>query len=102
MYKAMAVANSRAKPYPLIDGWNQYQSIIWDATVEALSGNKSPQQALDDAAAQIDKIRGMEQLLLDSELSKDGAIRFFGSSEWWQLNSLYNNVLTCIQRGRRW
>ena len=33
--------------------------IVWDANVEAFLGEKSPKEALDDAAAEIDKLRGM-------------------------------------------
>jgi ABC-type glycerol-3-phosphate transport system substrate-binding protein len=33
--------------------------IIWDANVEAFLGKKTPKQALDDAAAKIDALRGM-------------------------------------------
>lgn len=58
LYKAMAIANGRAKGYPLVDHWNQIQTIIWDASIQALNGSETPKQALDAAAAQINQIRG--------------------------------------------
>ncbi len=59
LYQALIQANNRAKGYPLVADWDQAVSIIWDATVDAFQGNKTPQQALDDAAAKINQMRGM-------------------------------------------
>jgi len=49
-----------AKGWPLIEGWEEFNSIIWDANVEAFLVRKTPQQALDDAARKIDEIRGIK------------------------------------------
>jgi ABC-type glycerol-3-phosphate transport system substrate-binding protein len=40
-------------------GFDEITAIIWDANVEAFLGQKTPKQALDDAAKKIDKMRGM-------------------------------------------
>lgn len=59
LYKALIQANGRAKGYPLVADWDQAVSIMWDASVDAFLGKKTPRNALDDAASQIDKLRGM-------------------------------------------
>lgn len=59
LYQALNEAALTAEPWPLIEGWAEYSDIIWDAVSEALLGQKMPKEALDDAAAAIDKLRGM-------------------------------------------
>jgi multiple sugar transport system substrate-binding protein len=60
LYKTLSKAAMTAKGWPLIEGWEEYNSIIWDANVEAFLGRKTPQQALDDAAKKIDELRGIK------------------------------------------
>jgi multiple sugar transport system substrate-binding protein len=59
LYQALGEANLNAVGWPLIDGWAEFNDIIWDANVEVFLGRKTPQQALDDAAALIDQKRGL-------------------------------------------
>jgi ABC-type glycerol-3-phosphate transport system substrate-binding protein len=58
LYQALNEAALNAKPWPLMEGWAEYSDIIWDAVSEALLEQKTPQEALDDAAAEIDGLRG--------------------------------------------
>jgi len=60
LYKTLSKAAMTAKGWPLIEGWEEFNNIIWDANVEAFLGRKTPQQALDDAARKIDEIRGIK------------------------------------------
>jgi multiple sugar transport system substrate-binding protein len=57
MYKAMGEANLNAKGWPLITGWAEASSILIDANQKALLGQMSAKEALDWAAAEIDKAR---------------------------------------------
>lgn len=59
LYQALNEAAGNAKPWPLIEGWAEYSDIIWDAVSEALLEQKSSKQALDEAAQEIDDLRGM-------------------------------------------
>ena len=60
MYDALAEAAKFGVGWtPLVEGWSEARDILWDQTVEVFLGNKTAQQALDEAAAQIDKMRGM-------------------------------------------
>jgi multiple sugar transport system substrate-binding protein len=59
LYKALGEAALNAKGWPLMEGFAQISDIIWNANVKAFLGQMSPKQALDEAAAQIDKMRGM-------------------------------------------
>jgi multiple sugar transport system substrate-binding protein len=58
LYKALGEAAMRSKGWPLMEGFDEVTAIIWDANVEAFLGEKTPKQALDDAAAKIDDMRG--------------------------------------------
>ncbi|TVR68022.1 MAG: sugar ABC transporter substrate-binding protein [Spirochaetaceae bacterium] len=58
LYEALGEAAINAKAWPLMEGWAEYDDRIWDAVSEAFLGRKTPQQALDDAAAAIDRARG--------------------------------------------
>ena len=59
LYQALGEAALNAKGWPLIEGWAEDAQIIWDANVKAFLGQMSPKAALDEAAAKIDKSRGM-------------------------------------------
>lgn len=59
LYQALNEAALSAKPWPLMEGWAEYSDIIWDAVSEALLEQKSAEEALDDAAAEIDGLRGL-------------------------------------------
>jgi multiple sugar transport system substrate-binding protein len=59
LYKTLIEAAMRSKGWPLMAGFDEITAIIWDANVEAFLGQKTPKQALDDAAKKIDKMRGM-------------------------------------------
>lgn len=59
LYKTLVAAGMRSKGWPLMAQWSEVADIIWDANVEAFLGIKTPKAALDDAAAKIDKLRGM-------------------------------------------
>jgi multiple sugar transport system substrate-binding protein len=58
LYKTLVEAAQRSKGWPLMEGFDEVTAIIWDANVEAFLGEKTPKEALDDAAAKIDKMRG--------------------------------------------
>jgi len=59
LYQALGKAAMSAKGWPLIEEWAEASDIIWDANVKAFLGQMSPKAALDEAAAKVDKIRGM-------------------------------------------
>jgi multiple sugar transport system substrate-binding protein len=59
LYKALGEAALNAKGWPLMEGFAQVNDIIWNANVKAFLGQLSPKAALDEAAAEIDKMRGM-------------------------------------------
>jgi ABC-type glycerol-3-phosphate transport system substrate-binding protein len=48
-----------SKAWPLIAEWPECSDIIWNAVSSVFIGDKDPQTALDDAAAEIDALRGM-------------------------------------------
>ncbi len=58
LYQALGEAALNAQGWPLIEAWAECSNIIYEAEIEVLLGKKSPKQALDDAAAEIDKLRG--------------------------------------------
>lgn len=57
LYQALNDAAGGAKPWPLMNGFAETTDIIWDAVSFALLGEKTPQQALDDAAKKVDEMR---------------------------------------------
>jgi len=59
VYKEMVKANAVAKGWPLMAEWSEATNTIWDAIGKVFLGKASPQDALDDAAKQIDTMRGM-------------------------------------------
>ena len=58
LYQALNEAALNAKGWPLMDGFAEYSDLIWDANEKAFLGMMSAQEALDEAAAKIDAIRG--------------------------------------------
>jgi multiple sugar transport system substrate-binding protein len=59
LYKVLGEAAQTAKGWPLIKGWDEFNNIIWDANEKVFHGQATPKQALDEAAAAIDKSRGI-------------------------------------------
>ena len=59
LYQALGEAAQNAQGWPLMDGFAEYTDIIWDAVQKASLEQMSPQEALDEAAAKIDNLRGM-------------------------------------------
>ena len=59
LYQALNEAAVNAKGWPLMDGFAEISDTIWDANEKALLGMMTPQEALDEAAAKIDDLRGM-------------------------------------------
>ncbi len=59
VYQAMVQSMEGSKPWPLIVEWPECTELIWNAVSLVLLGEKDPQAALDDAAAEIDALRGM-------------------------------------------
>ena len=57
LYQALNEAAAVAKPWPLIEGFAEMTDVIWDAVVMAYLGEKTPKQALDDAAKKVDEIK---------------------------------------------
>ncbi len=60
MYKVMGEAAANAKGWPLISTWDQCQDVIWDAVSKVYLQIATPQAALDEAAAAIDKINNIK------------------------------------------
>lgn len=58
VYKAMIEATPYAKGWPLIPEWPECNDIIWEAIEATFLGQKQPKEALDEAAARIDALRG--------------------------------------------
>jgi multiple sugar transport system substrate-binding protein len=59
VYQVMVKSMDGAKPWPLVIEWAECTDLIWDAITAVFLGEKDPQTALDDAAAEIDALRGM-------------------------------------------
>ena len=60
MYKVMGEAAAHAKGWPLIATWDQCQDAIWDAVSKVYLQQAKPKAALDEAAAAIDAINGIQ------------------------------------------
>jgi len=58
LYQALGEAALTAQGWPLIEEWAECSNIIYNAQIEVHLGQKTPKQALDDAAAAINKLRG--------------------------------------------
>jgi multiple sugar transport system substrate-binding protein len=59
LYKALSEASLTAKPWPLVDNFDTLNNVVWIACEKVFQGQATPKQALDEAAAAIDKARGM-------------------------------------------
>jgi multiple sugar transport system substrate-binding protein len=59
VYKVMIEQIPNAKGWPLIPEWPECNDIIWDNIVATFLGEKDPKTAMDDAAREIDALRGM-------------------------------------------
>jgi len=57
IYRAMVNSMPGAKGWPLVAEWEECNDIIWNAIGATFLGQKTPQEALDEAAAEIDEIR---------------------------------------------
>ncbi len=58
VYKVMVQQIAGAKPWPLMAEWPECNDLIWDNIEATFLGQKTPKQAMDDAAAAIDALRG--------------------------------------------
>jgi multiple sugar transport system substrate-binding protein len=58
-YQVMVQSMEGAKAWPLIAEWPECTDVVWNAVSSVLLGEKDPKTALDDAAAEIDALRGM-------------------------------------------
>ena len=59
LYQALNAAALTARPWPLVDGFDTLNTETWKACEKVFQGQASPQEALDAAAAAVDKARGM-------------------------------------------
>lgn len=59
LYRTLVQASLGAKSWPLIKEWPEATRIIWDANLKAFLGQMSAKEALDEAAARIDRARGL-------------------------------------------
>ena len=59
LYQALNEAALSAESWPLIEGWGEFSDIIWDAVSEVLLEQKGAREALDEAASEIDALRGL-------------------------------------------
>jgi multiple sugar transport system substrate-binding protein len=59
LYQALNKAALTARPWPLVDGFDTLNTETWNACEKVFQGQATPQEALDAAAAAVDKARGM-------------------------------------------
>ncbi len=59
LYQALNAAALTARPWPLVDGFDTLNTEVWKACEKVFQGQATPKEALDAAAAAIDKARGM-------------------------------------------
>jgi multiple sugar transport system substrate-binding protein len=59
LYKALVEASLSARPWPLVDHFDTLNTLVWTACEKVFQGQATPKQALDEAAAGVDKARGM-------------------------------------------
>ncbi|PID59022.1 hypothetical protein CSB45_01010 [candidate division KSB3 bacterium] len=57
--QVMVQSMEGSKPWPLVAEWPECTEVIWNAVSLVLLGEKDAKTALDDAAAEIDALRGM-------------------------------------------
>jgi multiple sugar transport system substrate-binding protein len=59
LFQALNAAALTARPWPLVDGFDTLSAETWKACEKVFQGQASPKDALDAAAAAVDKVRGM-------------------------------------------
>jgi multiple sugar transport system substrate-binding protein len=59
LFQALNAAALTARPWPLVDGFDTLNNEAWKACEKVFQGQASPKDALDAAAAAVDKARGM-------------------------------------------
>ncbi len=59
LFQALNAAALTARPWPLVDGFDTLNAETWKACEKVFQGQASPKDALDAAAAAVDKARGM-------------------------------------------
>jgi multiple sugar transport system substrate-binding protein len=59
LYQALNAAALTARPWPLVDNFDTLNNEVWKACEKVFQGQATPKEALDAAAAAIDKARGM-------------------------------------------
>ena len=59
LYQALNAAALTARPWPLVDNFDTLNNETWKACEKVFQGQASPKEALDAAAAAVDKARGM-------------------------------------------
>jgi multiple sugar transport system substrate-binding protein len=59
LYQALNAAALTARPWPLVDGFDTLNKEVWTACEKVFQGQATPKAALDEAAAAVDKARGM-------------------------------------------
>jgi multiple sugar transport system substrate-binding protein len=59
LYRALNKAALTARPWPLVDGFDTLNQETWNACEKVFQGQATPKDALDAAAAAVDKARGM-------------------------------------------
>jgi multiple sugar transport system substrate-binding protein len=59
LFQALNAAALTARPWPLVDSFNTLNDETWKACEKVFQGQASPKDALDAAAAAVDKARGM-------------------------------------------
>jgi multiple sugar transport system substrate-binding protein len=59
LYKALNEAALSARPWPLVDNFDTLNNAVWAACEKVFQGQATPKAALDEAAAAVDKARGM-------------------------------------------
>ena len=59
LFQALNAAALTARPWPLVDGFDTLNNETWKACEKVFQGQASPKEALDAAAAAVDKARGI-------------------------------------------
>jgi multiple sugar transport system substrate-binding protein len=59
LFQALNKAALTARPWPLVDGFDTLNHETWVACEKVFQGQATPKDALDAAAAAVDKARGM-------------------------------------------
>ena len=59
LFQALNAAALTARPWPLVDGFDTLNNETWKACEKVFQGQASPKDALNAAAAAVDKARGM-------------------------------------------